>query len=45
MNGLIDPELYDELRGIARAYMRGERASHTLQPTDLVHETYLRIAK
>ena len=45
MNELIDPKLYDELRGIAAKYMRGERSSHTLQPTALVNEAYLRIAK
>jgi len=44
MNQQIDPDLYDELRAIARRRMRGERNSHTLQPTALVHEAYLRIA-
>lgn len=37
--------LYDELRRLARRYMRGERAGHTLQPTDLVHEAYLRLQR
>ena len=37
------PLIYDDLRRIARRYMRGERASHTLDPTALVHETYLRL--
>lgn len=32
-----------ELRQIARAYMRRERADHTLQPTALVNEAYLRL--
>ena len=36
-------EIYDELRGLAGAYLRGERAGHTLQPTALVHEAYLRV--
>lgn len=36
--------LYDELRVLARHYLRGERAGHTLQPTALVHEAYLRLA-
>ncbi len=44
----IDPELleriYDELRSIATAYMRQERAEHTLQPTALVNEAYLKLA-
>jgi RNA polymerase sigma factor (TIGR02999 family) len=41
------PELveatYDELRQIARAYMRRERADHTLQATALINEAYLRL--
>jgi len=37
------PLVYQELRRIAAAYMRGERAEHTLQPTALVHEAYLRL--
>ena len=36
--------LYDELRGMARRYFRSERAEHTLQPTALVHEVYMRVA-
>jgi RNA polymerase sigma factor (TIGR02999 family) len=35
--------VYDELRGLARARMRGERDDHTLQPTALVHEAWLRL--
>ena len=35
---------YRELRRIAAAYMRQERTGHTLQPTALVHEAYLRLA-
>lgn len=38
------PLVYSELRRLARGFMRGERASHTLQPTALVHEAYLRLA-
>ncbi|MHC4942578.1 MAG: sigma-70 family RNA polymerase sigma factor [Planctomycetota bacterium] len=37
------PLLYDELRALARHYMRGERVDHTLQTTALVHEAYLRL--
>lgn len=37
-------ELYDELRRIAAAYLRRERSGHTLQPTALVHEAYLRLS-
>ena len=35
--------VYADLRGIARNSMAGERPDHTLQPTALVHEAYLRI--
>ena len=38
------PLVYDELRLIARRQMSGERIEHTLQPTALVHEAYLRLA-
>ena len=37
--------IYDDLRRIARDYMRRERADHTLQPTALVHEAYLRLTR
>jgi RNA polymerase sigma factor (TIGR02999 family) len=37
------PLVYDELRKIAAIHLRGERAAHTLQPTALVHEAYLRL--
>jgi RNA polymerase sigma factor (TIGR02999 family) len=37
------PLVYDELRRIAAHYLEGERADHTLQPTALVHEAYLRL--
>ncbi len=35
--------LYDELRRLAAAYMRRERPGHTLPPTALVNEAYLRL--
>jgi RNA polymerase sigma factor (TIGR02999 family) len=35
--------VYDELRRKAAAYLRRERGGHTLQPTALVHEAYLRL--
>jgi RNA polymerase sigma factor (TIGR02999 family) len=38
------PAMYDELRRLARHYLSGERSGHTLQPTALVHEAYLRLA-
>jgi RNA polymerase sigma factor (TIGR02999 family) len=37
------PLVYDELRRLARDYLRRERPDHTLQPTALVNEVYLRI--
>ena len=37
------PLVYDELRRLARHYLRQERADHTLQPTALVHEAFLRL--
>ena len=37
------PLVYDELRRLARGYMRSERPDHTLQPTALVHEAYARL--
>ena len=39
------PRVYDELRSLADAYMRRERAGHTLQPTALVHEAFLRLLR
>jgi RNA polymerase sigma factor (TIGR02999 family) len=36
--------VYDELRQVAAAALRRERPEHTLQPTALVHETFLRLA-
>ena len=35
--------VYQELRQLARHYMRNEQRDHTLQPTALVHEAYLRL--
>lgn len=35
--------LYRELRGIARRQLSRERADHTLRPTELVHEAYLKL--
>ena len=37
-------QVYDELRRLAAFYMRQERTDHTLQPTALVHEAFLRLA-
>ena len=39
------PALYYELRRIAREYLSRERSDHTLQPTALVHEAYLRLVQ
>lgn len=38
------PLVYDELRRIARRCLAGQKTNHTLQPTALVHEAYLRLA-
>lgn len=37
------PLVYQELRSLARNYLARERGDHTLQPTALVHEAYLRL--
>lgn len=37
------PLVYDELRALAEAFFRNERDDHTLQPTALVHEAYVRL--
>lgn len=37
------PRVYDELRGLAAARLRAERAGHTLSATALVHEAYLKL--
>jgi RNA polymerase sigma-70 factor, ECF subfamily len=40
---LLIPQIYEELRRIARSYMRKERPNHTLQPTALVNQAYVRL--
>ena len=44
LNALL-PEVYAELREMAASYLRKERPNHTLQPTALVHESYLRLVR
>jgi RNA polymerase sigma factor (TIGR02999 family) len=39
----LAPLVYDELRRVARARLRGERPNHTLQATALVHEAFVRL--
>jgi RNA polymerase sigma-70 factor, ECF subfamily len=39
----LTPLVYKELRLLATSHLRRERKSHTLQPTALVHEAYLRL--
>jgi RNA polymerase sigma factor (TIGR02999 family) len=39
----LTPLVYKELRQLAARYLRKERLGHTLQPTALVHEAYLRL--
>lgn len=40
----LTPLVYHELRQLAAAYLRRERQDHTLQPTALVNEAYMRLA-
>jgi RNA polymerase sigma factor (TIGR02999 family) len=39
------PVVYEELRKLAHNYLRRERPDHTLQPTALINEAYLRLVK
>src|SRR5450631_2921972 len=39
----LTPIVYDDLRHLARRYMRGERPGHSLQTTALVNEAYMRL--
>jgi len=39
----MTPVVYEELRRLARHFLAAERSDHTLQPTALVHEAYLRL--
>ena len=39
----LTPALYRQLRQIANRHLNGERKNHTLQPTALVHEAYLKL--
>jgi RNA polymerase sigma factor (TIGR02999 family) len=41
----LAPAIYDELRRLAGSYLARERSGHTLQPTALVHEAYVRMAQ
>jgi RNA polymerase sigma factor (TIGR02999 family) len=41
----VMPIVYEELRRLARGYLQNERPGHTLQPTALVHEVYLRLVR
>jgi RNA polymerase sigma factor (TIGR02999 family) len=42
-SAILSELLYDELKSLARQMMNDERADHTLQPTALVHEVFLRL--
>jgi RNA polymerase sigma factor (TIGR02999 family) len=42
--GQLFAQVYDELRVIANAHFRDQPAGHTLQPTVLIHEAFLRMA-
>lgn len=39
------PLVYEQLRAMAGGYFRGQRADHTLQPTALVHEAYIKLIR
>ena len=41
----LTPLVYRELRKLAASYLRRERQGHTLQPTALVHEAYMRLVE
>jgi hypothetical protein len=41
----MTPVLYEELRRLARRFLSAERPDHTLQPTALVNEAYLRLVR
>src|SRR5215472_9417390 len=41
----LTPLVYGELRQIAGSYLRKERQGHTLQPTAVVHEAYIRLVR
>jgi len=41
----LSQRLYDDLRHLAAAQLKAERPDHTLQPTALVHEAYLRLSR
>jgi RNA polymerase sigma-70 factor (ECF subfamily) len=41
----LPTETYEKLRRLAAEYLRSERAGHTLQPTALLHEAFLRVLK
>src|SRR5262245_29997474 len=44
LNNLVN-SLYGDLHRIAVRHLRGERSDHTLQPTALLHEVYLKLSK
>ena len=39
------PLVYDKLRRMAHGYMKRQPSGHTFQTTELIHETYLKLAK
>ena len=41
---IMMPQVYDELRRLAHSYFRGQRPNHTLEPTALVNEAYIKLA-
>ena len=45
MSERLLPVVYEELRALAQRYMNAERKDHTLQPTALVHEAFLKLTR
>ncbi len=41
---IMMPQVYEELRRLAHSYFRGQRSNHTLEPTALVNEAYIKLA-
>ena len=45
LNGELLTEVYDELHRLASSFLRNERPNHTLQPSALINEAYMRMVK
>lgn len=45
VEGELLARVYEELRNMAQHFMRGQKQGHSLQPTDLVHDCFLRVCR